>query len=371
MPLRDWLLGLIGRGPRAISGQPRERGPATHVIILDGTMSTLMPGCETNAGLAYKLLDEVGHSANLTVYYEAGVQWRDWKTTPDVAAGKGINRQIKRAYGVLASRYHPGDKIILMGYSRGAYAARSLAGVVDMVGLVKAECATERVIQTAYRHYEAGATSTVAAEFWKEHCHPRVEIEAIGVWDTVKSLGLVAPVIWRISQGRHAFHNHHLGHAIKHGFHALALHETRVAYRPVMWETDPNWSGHVEQVWFRGSHGDVGGQLSGFEAARPLANIPLVWMLDRLEQRGLPLPQDWSSRFHCDATAPSAGSWRGWGKIFVTRRKRVAGLDPSERLHDTVPADDPRAVLFRARAAAKMTATDQAVINDNALSGSS
>ncbi len=337
MPLRDWLFGLFGRKPRTETGQPRDiRGPATHVIILDGTMSSLRRGFETHAGLAYKLLNEVGHGANLTVYYEAGVQWRDWRQTPDVAAGRGINRQIRRAYGVLASRYHPGDKIILMGYSRGAYAVRSLAGVVDMVGLVKSDHATERAVQTAYRHYEAGATSDAAAAFWKEYCHPEIAIEAVGVWDTVKSLGMVAPVLWRLSAARHAFHNHRLGHVVRHGFHALALNETRVAYKPVMWATDPNWHGHLEQVWFRGTHGDIGGQLNGYEPARPLANIPLVWMLERLEECELPLPDGWRDRFVQDAAAPSVGTWRGWGKIFVTRRKRIVGADPSERLHHSV-----------------------------------
>lgn len=231
MPLRDWLLGLFGRKPRAEQGQPRGRGPALHVVILDGTLSTLEPGRETNAGLAYKLLNEKGRSSNLTVYYEAGIQWRDWRSVWDVSAGRGINRQIKRAYGVLASRYRPGDRIMLIGYSRGAYAVRSLAGVIDMVGLLRADCATERNVRLAYRHYRAGALSEAAAAFWKEKCHPECEVEAIGVWDTVKSLGLVAPVFWRLSTAKHAFHNHHLGHSIKRGFHALARDETRVAYQ--------------------------------------------------------------------------------------------------------------------------------------------
>ena len=67
-------------------------------------MSSLEPGQETNAGLTFKLLKEAGRRANLTLYYEAGIQWRDWKSTLDVMMGRGINRQIERAYGVLASR---------------------------------------------------------------------------------------------------------------------------------------------------------------------------------------------------------------------------------------------------------------------------
>ena len=68
--------------------------------------------------------------------------------------------------------------------------------------------------------------------------------------------------------------------------------------------------------------GDVGGQLSGFDEARPFANIPLVWMVEKLEACALPLPEDWRSRFPTDPDAPHVGSWRGWGKYFVARRKR-------------------------------------------------
>jgi len=77
---------------------PRGRGPVTHVIILDGTMSSLAAGEETNAGLTYRLLSERG-GADLSVYYEAGIQWQTWRHAWDVIVGKGINRQIKRAYG--------------------------------------------------------------------------------------------------------------------------------------------------------------------------------------------------------------------------------------------------------------------------------
>ncbi|KAA9008085.1 DUF2235 domain-containing protein [Histidinibacterium aquaticum] len=336
MRLRDRLLGLFGRRPVAAEGRGRHRGPATHVIVLDGTMSSLEPGHETNAGVTFKLLREVGRSANLTVHYEAGIQWRDWSTTVDVIAGRGIDQQIRRAYGTLASRYRPGDSIYLVGFSRGAYAVRSLAGIVDCIGLVRAPRATVRTIRQAYRHYRNGGRGPVAEAFRRQNCHPSVEIEAIAVWDTVKSLGLRFPGATHLAEVSHRFHNHALGPAIKRGYHALALDETREAYKPVMWHTLPGWPGEMEQVWFRGTHGDVGGQLGGYEAARPLANIPLVWMLDRLEGCGMSLPEGWRDRFPCDVTAPSVGTWRSWGKILISRKPRVVGRDPSERLHETV-----------------------------------
>ena len=331
-----WLRGRLWRRPSSDFG-PR-RGPVTHLIILDGTMSSLEPGCETNAGIAYQLCREMG--SELSIYYEPGLQWTDWRSARDVMIGRGINRQIRRAYGYLASRYRPGDRIFLMGYSRGAYAVRSLAGVIDRVGLLHAEHATERNIRTVYRYYECDPDSDAAKAFSTSFCMAGVEIEMIGVWDTVKSLGLNAPVIWRLSEKRHAFHNHDLSHNVKAGYHALALDETRVAYKPVMWQTEAGHPGRVQQVWFPGTHGDVGGQLGGYEAARPLANIPLVWMLQRAQLSGLPLPEGWQQRYPQDAHAPSVGTFRGYGRWFITRRTRVRMADPSERIHDSVALRD-------------------------------
>ncbi|GAB4283624.1 MAG: DUF2235 domain-containing protein [Roseovarius sp.] len=330
------LFEILRPGRRqAQRGARRERGRITHIIILDGTMSSLEPGCESNAGLAYKLLCEVSN-ARMSLYYEAGLQWQDWRATGAIITGRGINRQIRRAYGYLASRYHAGDRIILMGFSRGAYAVRSLAGVIDRVGLLRTVHATERNVVTAYRHYQAGGDSPAARAFARDLCHPAVEIEMVGVWDTVKALGLRLPVLWRLTEPAHAFHDHRLGPSIRHGFHALALDETRVAYTPVLWTTPPGHRGRVEQVWFRGTHADVGGQLGGFEAARPLANIPFRWMMERLESCGVALPEGWQARFPEDVNAPSVGTWRGWGKVFLLRRRREVGRDPSERLHESV-----------------------------------
>lgn len=330
--IAHWLQGWFGKGLPEVA--PPARGQTIHVIILDGTMSSLDPGCETNAGLTYKLLHEMGRE--VSVYYEPGLQWSHWRRAGDVLFGRGINRQIRRAYGYLASRYHPGDQIFLMGYSRGAYAVRSLAGVIDMVGLLRAENATVRNIRDIYRHYECAPDTPVAKTFARVHCHESVDIEMIGVWDTVKSLGLNMPVLWRLSAPRHAFHNHRLGESVKHGFHALARNETRVAYAPVMWETRPDWQGDLVQMWFRGTHGDVGGQLSGAHATRPLSNIALVWMLEQAKACGLPLPEGWSERYPQDPSAPSIGLFKGFGRWFITRRARKIGFDPSERVHPSV-----------------------------------
>lgn len=340
-PLSERILGWFRRAfTEGHSSVSVRRGPRVHVVIFDGTLSSLERGRKTNAGRLYHLLQEVG--GDLSLYYEAGLQWSDWRSMSDIVVGRGINRQIRRAYGFLASRYKPGDQIYFFGYSRGAYAVRSLAGVIDTIGLLRAEHATERNVRQAYRLYRYSRPgSGTATRFAARHCHEQAPIRVVGVWDTVKALGLRLPLIWRVTNDAHAFHNARLGPSIQHGFHALAYNERRMAYAPVLWSASPGWEGHVEQVWFRGVHGDIGGQLRGHEEARGLSNIPLVWMLDRAHHVGLPLPDGWSARFPQDAAAPSSGNWSGWGMLFLHRKTRRICTDPSERLHETL--DEPQA----------------------------
>lgn len=337
MGFMEALRGIFSRFGRAEQTVPRPtRGPRDHVIIIDGTASTLEDGEETNVGLTYKLLRETAGQSGMSIRYEAGIQWHTWRHTMDIIEGRGINRQIRRVYGFLASRYRPGDRIFLFGYSRGAYAVRSLAGMIDSVGLVRSEHATERNVLLAYRHYERNTRGAAHRAFAKRFCHPDAPIEMIGVWDTVKALGFRGPVLWRWAEAAHAFHNHALGPSIRHGYHALAIDETRDAFAPVLWETRDDFEGHVEQVWFRGSHGDVGGQLTGLSEARPLSNIPLVWMLEKAEACGLALPPGWRTRFPTDPESPAVGTFRGWGKYFLFRHRRTVGADPSEAIHPTV-----------------------------------
>ena len=140
------------------------------------------------------------------------------------------------------------------------------------------------------------------------------------------------PILWMLSEPRFRFHDAHLTSGVEHGFQALALNETRAAFAPILWDDDCQ-ADRIEQMWFRGAHSDIGGQLRGFESARPLANIPLVWMLENAETAGLPLPAGWREGLDCDPEAPSIGSWRFWGKLFLARAPRTAGRHPTESLH--------------------------------------
>ena len=128
--LRRWLR----REPpaRAHGAEPRRRGRVDHVLVFDGTMSTLEAGQETNAGLAYKLLAERGKVAGLSLYYEAGIQWEEWRRAPDVIMGRGIDRQIirERHYKLTAegSRAWDGSRDFYLDAIRGFEGREGLAG---------------------------------------------------------------------------------------------------------------------------------------------------------------------------------------------------------------------------------------------------
>ncbi|MDV7271532.1 DUF2235 domain-containing protein [Thioclava sp. A2] len=325
------LRRLPGWSPMPGPSPRKGREPVDHVILLDGTLGSLKPEKITSIGILYHFLRRA--APRLSLYYGKGLQWREWRDLSEVWLGWGVDRQIERAYGWLASRYRPGDRIYLIGYSRGAFAARSLAGMIGQIGLLRSEEAIERHVIAAWRLYEGQGTDDTVAEFRAALCHPETPIELVGVFDTVMGLGIQLPVLWMLSEPKYRFHNHHLGPHVRFGAQALALDETRSIFEPLIWDSDETGADRIEQKWFRGSHADIGGQLGEAEEARALANIPLVWMIGRMQRAGIPLPDGWAERFETDVSAPSVGTWHGVGRLFWLRAPRVAGRDPSESLH--------------------------------------
>ena len=338
--LRQNLRALGWRLWRSIATHvPRFRDDAraqdtsrTHVILLDGTMSSLREGQETSIGLIFRLLGP--STAKRTTYYAPGLQWGDWRSNLRVVTGQGLGHQIRQAYGTLASRYEAGDKIYIFGYSRGAFAARSLVGMIHEIGLLHPHAATPRNIQMVWRLYQDKRTSEVVTNAL---CQTNVPIQFLGVFDTVSALGLRIPILWKFLPNKYSFHSHHVCPNTRAAFHALALDETRLAYFPECWDLDKIPEGaHVEQVWFRGTHGDIGGHLGDAQEVRGLSNIPLSWMLANASEHGLDLPKDWQEHFPCDASAPSLGTWRGLGKFLIFRAKRRVALSEHEWVHPSV-----------------------------------
>ncbi|MEO1550792.1 MAG: DUF2235 domain-containing protein [Pseudomonadota bacterium] len=309
-----------------------------HVFIIDGTLSRLTEGQETNAGLTFRLLQEVGPKVDQTFGYNPGVQGAGLRGLIGVAAGYGLNASIQDGYATLCSRYTDGDRIMLFGYSRGAYAVRSLAGFITRIGLLRRRHATARRVARAFRYYQAHQISDQGRRFSQAYCRQNVAIEAVCVWDTVKALGLPLPLISRLAPMATHFHDADLGPQVAHGFHALALDETRLSYAPLLWTPGPDQTAQVQQMWFPGGHGDVGGHVWRAPSARPLANLSLVWVLERAQACGLQLPPNWRARLPTDPAAARQNLWAGHNRFFWRRAARTAGEHPTEALHDSVAA---------------------------------
>ncbi|KAK7998988.1 hypothetical protein PG991_014663 [Apiospora marii] len=107
----------------------------------------------------------------------------------------------------------------------------------------------------------------------------KVKIKVCALWDTVDSVG--TNVVHPIRPGPFAFVCSDLLGNIEHAFQALALHERRAHFNPLVWERVPDSTGNttLKQCWFGGYHSDIGG--GNYKGA--LSHFALVWMIAKLE----------------------------------------------------------------------------------------
>ena len=229
------------------------------------------------------------------VYYGKGVGTGKFDILRGGIFGWGLSRNIKEAYAFLIRCYEPGDDIFLFGFSRGAYTARSLAGLIRNSGLLKRDF--EEKIGEAYELYRrpggvAKPKSNEMALFRKSFSHD-ARVHFIGVWDTVGSLGVPMLINIPFLSRRWTFHDVKLSTQVDNAFHALAIDEHRPPFAPALWEQQTDSPSlrqreipqRLEQVWFVGSHSDVGGGYPENEAG--LSRLSLEWMTERARECGL------------------------------------------------------------------------------------
>ncbi|WP_205504619.1 DUF2235 domain-containing protein [Rufibacter psychrotolerans] len=207
--------------------------------------------------------------------------------------GAGIDMNIKDVYTFILLNYSPGDEIFLFGFSRGAYTARSIAGLIRNCGILKAEYIN--LVDKAYGLYRdrneyTHPDSDLMKSFRRNYCQEDVTpIKFIGVWDTVGSLGIPLPWFKLYNKNKYKFHDVTLGKTIEHAYHGLALDDKRVLFTPSIWEpcstvkADPKHPQVLEQRWFAGVHSNVGG---GY-ADCGLSDIALRWLIDRSKKLNL------------------------------------------------------------------------------------
>ena len=266
------------------------------VVCCDGTWNTLEEVSDTNVARLRNALAETAEDGSPQLsYYDTGVGTEggllDWLLGG--AIGLGLSRNVMDAYHWLTTNYEPGDDIALFGFSRGAYTARSLAGMIAACGLIETTCldgaAIWRRIEGMYdSRYRLGNR---ADRRWRDGLRftfdperaPEIPVHFIGVWDTIGSLGVPDYLgVLNLLDPRHqyAFHDVKLNPHVRCARQALAMDETRTPFSPALWE-EATPGQDVQQVWFPGGHLDVGG---GYPQ-RGLSDGALQWMIDQAQEK--------------------------------------------------------------------------------------
>ncbi|KAL5338201.1 hypothetical protein BJX70DRAFT_214411 [Aspergillus crustosus] len=209
------------------------------------------------------------------VYYQKGVGTGLGDKYFGGVTGIGLSANVRAAYGFLAENYTDGDKIYFFGFSRGAYTARAVAGLVCEWGLLTPRGMDNfsNVYDDFYEKQREPYSEAKRQQLGFRPLLPRFTVEVIGVWDTV---AFHKPWLGSWFGEQLEFRNTLLSREVRHAYHALALDEERTAYQPTLWHLPEDADGQeLIQTWFSGVHTDIGG---GTQDPR-LANIALAWMI--------------------------------------------------------------------------------------------
>ncbi|HAC34367.1 MAG TPA: hypothetical protein DCF45_07605 [Gammaproteobacteria bacterium] len=260
---------------------------------------------------------------------------------------------IREGYEFIVDYYQPGDRIFLFGFSRGAYSARSLPGIIYKCGILR--CGHRHRIPQAFNLYKNRNKQDQADPFKQSYCwlqsnndgiQPAVHL--VGVWDTVSALGFpLAPVrsLNPFSKRWYGFHDAYLHHNVAHGYQALSIDDQRKIFHPHLWKERALEGQVMEQVWFSGVHANIGG---GYRRSG-LSDLALEWMVTKAVAAGLLLWGDQQQRVlrSADATGKIYDSRAGVGKVYLPQLRTIpsgAKIHHSvvERLADSDSHYDPQ-----------------------------
>jgi hypothetical protein len=221
--------------------------------------------------------------------------------------GEGLITRIVRGYTFISRNYVRGDRIYIIGFSRGAYTARALAGMIAAKGLLDATKVDLTNKETAYRlgaavWYAYRKVALRSSTGWFARLEqtaldlpaflsapPRDDlliaapIEAVAVWDTVGALGIPAFTLQMQRVDEFQFADLKLSPIVRSGLHAIAVDEQREDFTPTLWDEDPR----ITQTLFPGAHSDVGGGNGTADNESGLSDWSLRWMIDRLAPLGV------------------------------------------------------------------------------------
>ena len=319
------------------------------VVCCDGTWSRLDAKVPTNVvKLAANIAPQDAAGVSQIVYYDEGVgtyasELYRFGRLAEGAFGWGLDLHLEDAYRFLCLNYDAEDEIFVFGFSRGAFTARSLCGLIRKCGILRRDNIRQASKAIAvYRLRDEGADSEAATRFRAAnsrgkvshksvrdeiagelkahgidniddaaklvlaHDPNKVQIAYVGVWDTVGSLGV--PNNWllsRVLNERYRFHDPSLSSLVSSARHAIAIDEPRATFLDVPWDNldklnsvygplRVNGRDHqrYRQSWFPGDHGCVGG---GTDISTPLSEITLQWIADGAALMGLTFLQRYAS----------------------------------------------------------------------------
>lgn len=295
------------------------------IVCCDGTWNELTSEYPTNVVKTSRLIRQTAKKDDIPqiVHYLSGVGSGEAHLSDRIrggAFGWGIDQVIQDAYQFLCTNYDPQydpqwrekspeslekpDEIYIFGFSRGAYIARCLAGMIYKCGLVK-RTQIRKVPQAyeLYRKKNIGPNDEECTQFRREnskrintdksYLDHRVPIKFLGCWDTVGALGVpklipCLPIdLFASWNQKYVFYDAELSPIIENAFHAVAIDEKRktFAYSPMRkGENNKNPGQVLEEVFFAGEHGCVGG---GTKAFKGLSDCALLWMLKKAKALGL------------------------------------------------------------------------------------
>jgi uncharacterized protein (DUF2235 family) len=274
------------------------------------------------------------------------------------AFGEGLEDNIHDAYRFLIENYEPGDELSFFGFSRGAFTARSIVGMIRKCGVLRREFVEHyRDAMALYHSAEHHPDDDVPVKFRTDYSvsgADPIPVRMIGVWDTVGALGIPLRGLRSLTRSEYQFHDTELSGIVQLAFHALAVDEHREPFEPTLWAYKPKPGQIVEQVWFPGVHSDVGG---GYPETG-LSDIALEWMISKAQGAGLAFdaPAIASHPLHPDPLGVMHDSKTGVYRLSAGIDRRIGAVsgdgetesaDPTQSVHDSVIERWDRDVTYR------------------------
>jgi len=312
------------------------------VLCFDGTGNVVRPEGNTNVLQLFRRID-YDPDRQLTFYdpgvgtFSAAGAWTPLAQRISrllgLAFGAGLRTNLDEAYTFVINHWDPGDEIYIFGFSRGAYTARAMAGLLSRIGVIRP--GSENLVRYAVSTY-ARRKSKWTDEDWKQAAQYKsafgrpangryeAPVTYLGVWDTVKAPGLLRrSMIWpdtRVLQN------------VVAGRHAVSIDEKRRPYREYL--VDKEKAGNrIDEVWFAGIHSDVGGS---YMDPPCLGDITLNWIAEGAKKAGLEFRDD--RPFPVLTPEHVTGPIHKVGWIWALALYRTRPIPPGARVHDSVRA---------------------------------